>query len=130
MRFLLTTVSLDPPAGPPNPKLLEALGRLGEEMTRARVLIETGGMALQGPRLTLENGEIGITDGPFAEAKEVIGGFAIVEAASREEAIAHAKRFLDIHRAILGNAYRAVNEVRRLYGPWDAKPSGAGSRGA
>ena len=121
MRFLLTTKSLDAPMGPPNPKLLEALAKLGEEMTQLGVLVETGGMALQGPRITLEDGEIGVIDGPFAEAKEVIGGFAIVEVRSREEAIAHARRFLDIHREVLGKSYRAENEVRRLYGPWDAK---------
>src|SRR5262245_29603545 len=121
MRFMLTSVAVDAPTGPPSPQLLEALGKLGEEMKKAGVLVETGGMALQGPRVTLEDGEIGVTDGPFAEAKEVIGGFAIVEAASKEEAIAHARRFLDIHRTILGKSYRAVNEVRRLYGPWDAK---------
>jgi len=122
MRFLLTTVALDPPTGPPDPRLLEALGKLGQEMVKAGALIETGGMALHGPRVTLEDGEIGVTDGPFAEAKEVIGGFAIIEAASPEQAIAHARRFLDVHRDILGKSYRAVNEVRRLYGPWDAKP--------
>jgi|KBSSwiStaDraftv2_1062776.scaffolds.fasta_scaffold615091_2 hypothetical protein len=121
MRFLLTTAALDAPTGPLNPKLLEALGKLGQEMKQSGVLIETGGMALQGPKITLEDGEIGVTDGPFTEAKEVIGGFAIVEAASREEAIGHAKRFLNIHREILGKSFRAVNEVRRLYGPWDAK---------
>ncbi|HZF31161.1 MAG TPA: YciI family protein [Gammaproteobacteria bacterium] len=120
MRFLLTTKSLDAPTGPPNPKLIRALAKLGEEMTKAGVIVATGGMALSGPRVTLEDGEIGVTDGPFAEAKEVIGGFAIVEVASREEAIAHARRFLDIHREILGKSYRAENEVRRLYGPWDA----------
>ena len=122
MRFMLTTRSLDAPTGPPNPKLLEALGKLGQEMTKAGVIVLTGGMALSGPRITLEDGEIGVTDGPFAEAKEVIGGFAVVECASREEAVAHARRFLDIHRQILGKSYRAENEVRRLYGPWDAAP--------
>ena len=122
MRFLLTTRSLDARTGPPNPKLLEALGKLGEEMKQKGVIVLTGGMALQGPRITLEDGEIGVVDGPFAEAKEVIGGFAIVEAASREEAVAHARRFLDVHRQILGKSYRAENEVRRLYGPWDAAP--------
>jgi hypothetical protein len=122
MRFLLTTRSLDAPAGPPSRELLAALGKLGEELTKAGVLVLTGGMALTGPRITLADGEIGVTDGPYAEAKEVIGGFAVIECSSREEAVAHARRFLDIHRQVLGKSYRAENEVRRLYGPWDAAP--------
>ncbi|HEX5049678.1 MAG TPA: hypothetical protein VFX89_21370 [Gammaproteobacteria bacterium] len=57
-----------------------------------------------------------------SSAKEVIRGFAVIECSSREETVAHARRFLDIHRQILGKSYRADSEVRRLYGPWDAPP--------
>jgi hypothetical protein len=126
MRFLLTTApGKDSKQGAaPDPKLMAAIGKLGEEMTRAGVLLESGGLGLQGVSVRLSGGTVAVTDGPFAEAKEVIGGYAIVQVKSQEEAIEMAKRFLEVHRDVLGPSYEAENEVRRLYGPWDFGPQG------
>jgi hypothetical protein len=125
MRFLLTTApGKDSKQGAaPDPKLMAAIGKLGEEMTKAGVLLESGGLGLQGVRVRLSGGKV-VTDGPFAEAKEVIGGYAIVQVKSQEEAIEMARRFLEVHRDVLGPSYEAENEVRRLYGPWDFGPQG------
>ena len=121
MRFMLTSVSLHPGNPAPTPALFEAIGKLTEEMRSAGKYVDGGGMGSRSTRVTLTGGEI-VVDAPFAEAKEVIGGYAVVQVASHDEAIEMARAFLDLH---LGSSYRAENEIRRLYGPWDA-PEGSG----
>lgn len=83
----------------PTPELYAAIGRLAEEMTAAGVLVDMGGLrpSAEGARLRLKGGRISVKDGPFTEAKEVIGGFAVMQVASREEAIEHTRRFLQVH---------------------------------
>ena len=125
MRFMLTSVSLDPGNPAPTPELFEAIGKLSEEMSSAGKLVEAAGIGMRGTRLSLISGEI-VVDAPFAEAKEVVGGYAVVQVASHDEAVEMARRFLDLHRRILGSSYRAENEIRRLYGPWDAQERSRG----
>jgi hypothetical protein len=102
---------------PPSPALMEAIGTLSEELARAGVLLQVGGLlpSASGFRLHARDGRITATDGPFTEAKELIGGFAIMEAASREEALEHARRFLQVHVEVLGPDYRGEVEVRPMY---------------
>jgi len=98
--------------GPPTPEMQAAVGKLIDEMVRAGVLLATEGFMpdAKDVRVRLQRGEFLVTDGPFTEATEVIGGFALMEARSREEIIEHTKRFLrtmgggecEIHQ--LGNA--------------------------
>jgi hypothetical protein len=104
---------------PPPPPLMTAIGTLGQEMAKAGKLVEMGGLApsAKGALLNLENGTIRVTDGPFAESKEVIGGYAIMQAASRTEAIELARRFLQVHADILGRSYKGQVEVRQLFDP-------------
>ena len=101
MRYMMTIKGgADYEAGLPPPQdLVEAMGKLAEEMTRNGTLVDTGGLApsSQGMRIRLANGKRSVVDGPFAEAKEVIGGYAIVEARSKYEALALAQRVVDIH---------------------------------
>lgn len=127
MRFMLTVApDQNSEAGvAPDPKLMAAIEQLSEEMTKAGVLMESGGLSMRGVRVRLSGGKVAVTDGPFAEAKEVIGGYAVIQVKSQEEAIEMARRFLDIHREILGTSYEAESEIRRLYGPWDFAPEGA-----
>jgi hypothetical protein len=105
-------------AAPP-PPLMEAIAKLGAEMAQAGRLLEMGGLAPSsaGALLQLENGVIRVTDGPFAESKEVIGGYAIMRADSRAEAIELARRFLQVHADVLGKSYRGQVEVRLLSDP-------------
>jgi hypothetical protein len=108
---------------PPKPELVAAIGRLGEEMMKSGKLLEMGGLApsAMGALLTLDGGSVRVTDGPFAESKEVVGGYAIMEAGSKAEAIELGKRFLQVHADALGRSYRAELEVRQLF---DAPPQG------
>jgi hypothetical protein len=124
MRFLLTTPpdKNAAPGAPPDPKLMAAIGKLGEEMTKAGVLLETGGLSSKSVRVGLSGGELSVTEGPFTEAKELIGGYAIIQVKSVEEAVEMANRFLAVHRDVLGPTCEAQSEVRRLFGPWDFDP--------
>ena len=120
MRFMLMVKanSKSEAGAPPDPKLMAAIGNLTEEMSKAGVLVGTGGLlpSSAGARVRLSGGKITVTDGPFTEIKELIGGYAIVDVKSKEEAIEMAKRFLQIHADILGPEYEADSEVRQMFG--------------
>ena len=102
---------------PPKPELLAAIGKLTEDMVRAGVLVQTGGLlpSSTGARVHVSRGKLSVTDGPFAETKELVGGYAIVEAASRDEAIQLGRRFMELHAAVLGPSYDGECEVRQLF---------------
>ncbi|MGB9369783.1 MAG: YciI family protein [Xanthobacteraceae bacterium] len=101
MRFMaIIKATADYEAGrPPNPELIAAMGKLSEENQKAGIFEMGGGLlpSAQGHRLKMTGGKITVTDGPFAETKEVIGGFAILNYASHEDAIAGARRVMEIH---------------------------------
>jgi hypothetical protein len=99
----------------PSERLMSDMGKLIEEMTRSGQLISTAGLrpTSEGVRVRLRHGKVSTTDGPFTETKEVIGGYAIVEAKSKEEAIELTKRFLEVH----GDEWDIECEVRQLDGP-------------
>lgn len=80
--------------------LFAAMGEFVGEAMKNGSLIDTGGLqpTAKGKRVRLAGGQITVTDGPFAEMKEVIGGYALIEARSDDEALAMAKRFMDLHR--------------------------------
>lgn len=93
----------------PGPEDFERMGRLIAEMKAKGALIDTGG-AMDGSlelRVARRNGKDTITDGPFAESKEVVGGFALLEVADRDEAIEWTRRFLDL----VGDASCELHEV-------------------
>lgn len=121
MRFMmLVKGDKDYEAGaPPRPELMAAIGALGEEMAKAGKLLEMGGLApsAMGAMLNLEGGSVRVTDGPFSESKEVIGGYAVMEAGSKAEAIELGKRFLQVHADVMGRSYKAQLEVRQLFDP-------------
>ena len=106
---------------PPDPKLIAAIGQLSADMAKAGVLVDTGGLlpSSAGARIRLAGGKLTVTDGPFAEAKELIAGYAIVQAKSKEEAIELAKRFWKIHADVLGPSYVGEGEIRQLFDPAD-----------
>ena len=83
---------------PPSVDEMSRMGRLIEEETRKGVLIATGGClpSALGARVRAAGGELTTVDGPFTETKEVVGGFAILECASKAEAIEAAKRFMRV----------------------------------
>jgi hypothetical protein len=80
--------------------MMEAMGKLIEKYTKDGALVDTGGLAPSkgGFRMRLANGKLTTVDGPFAEAKEVIGGWAILKADSKEEIVRLTTEFMDLHR--------------------------------
>ena len=97
MRFL-TIYKTTEKGVPPTTEQMAAMGQLIEEMTNAGTLISTEGClpSAKGARVRLSNGKLTVTDGPFTESKELIAGFALIEATSKEEAIALTTRFLEV----------------------------------
>jgi hypothetical protein len=93
--------------------LMDAMGEFVTKSLSSGVLKETAGLkpTSDGQRIRLSKGKLHVTDGPFTEAKEVIGGFAIIEAASREQALDIARQFMDLHR-VHWPAFEGECEVR------------------
>ena len=115
MRFL-SMIRIDEKSGKkPSEKLMSDMGKLIEEMTRDGTLVTTAGLrpTAEGVRVRLRRGQLSTTDGPFTETKEVIGGYAMLEASSMKEAIELTKRFLAVH----GSEWDIECEVRPLDGP-------------
>ena len=96
---------------PPTQEEMANMGRLIEEMSRAGVLIATDGLqpSSKGVRVTISDGKFTVVDGPFAETKELIAGYAIIEAKSKEHAIELAKRFLEV-------VGEGESEIRLMHG--------------
>src|SRR4051812_10715828 len=81
------------------PKMFEEMGKFVEAGFKSGAVIDTAGLqpTSAGTRVKLSKGKITVTDGPFAESKEIVGGYALIEAKSREEALDLARRFMQIH---------------------------------
>lgn len=96
----------------PDEQLMRDMGRLIEEMTAEGSLLDTAGLrpTVEGKRVRLSDGRIRVVDGPFTETREVIGGYAILEAPSLERAIELTRRFLAVH----GDGWELECEVRQL----------------
>jgi hypothetical protein len=115
MRFL-SIIRVDESTGQaPSEQIMSDMGKLMEELTRDGKLVSTAGLrpTREGARVRLrKGGAVSVTDGPFTEAKEVIGGFAILEAATLQEAVELTRRFLRVH----GNEWDLECEVRPFDG--------------
>ena len=99
MRFLSLVKSAEN-QGPPPQALLDAIAKLTEDSLKDGSLVQTGGLGQTstGTRVRLSRGKVTVTDGPFSEAKEVVGGYAVLQAPSRREAIEATRRFLQLHQ--------------------------------
>ncbi|QXE35171.1 transcriptional regulator [Streptomyces sp. GMY02] len=116
-RFLsiISTDEKKAPTGGPSPELMRRMGELIEEMTKAGVLLDTAGLtpSAHGVRYRQTAGELTVTDGPFTEAKEVVGGYAILQAKDKEQAAEWVRRFVDIHE----EEYDITAELREIVEP-------------
>ena len=118
MRFM-SIVKGPENAGPPSPELMSAIDTLAQELFQKGVMLDMGGLlpTATGARIRLSGGKLTVTDGPFTEAKEVVGGYAIMKADSKAEAIEMGRRFMQLHADILGPALpdgaRDPADVRR-----------------
>ncbi|HEV3118865.1 MAG TPA: YciI family protein [Gemmataceae bacterium] len=122
MRFMMLVKSAEN-SGPPPKGLMDAMGKLAEEAVKAGTMLETGGLAptAMSTRVRLSRGQVTTTDGPFAESKEVIGGFAVFELKSKKEAIESAVRFMELHKQHWPG-WEGETEVRQIFGPEDFPP--------
>ena len=112
MRFLSMIRIRENTGQVPSERLMREMGELMQELTRTGQLVSTAGLrpTSEGVRVRLQNGKLSTVDGPFTETKEVIGGYAILEAKSKAEAIELTKRFLKVH----GDEWNLDCEVRQL----------------
>ena len=96
MKFLMTYASDS--SAPPTPEQMAAIGKFTVEMIKAGVVVMTGGLQrpAKGTHVRFADGQFAVTDGPYAETKELIDGFALIECKSREEALAHCERFMRV----------------------------------
>jgi hypothetical protein len=99
MKFMTMSRSAEN-AGSPPPALVEAMGDLVGEAFNAGVLVDAGGLlpSRAGAVMRLEGGKVTVTDGPFAEAREVVGGYAVFDVPSRTDVLDWARRFLELHQ--------------------------------
>ena len=115
MRFMTTVFARENQGAPPK-GLIEAIGKLGQEAGQAGVFVQMGGLqsTASGGRIRQAGPKLTVTDGPFAESKEVIGGFAIYDLATKAEAMAWAMRFMKLHLEHWAT-WEGECEVRAMY---------------
>lgn len=118
MRYMIIVTGSESLAasGPPPAALIEAIDRLSEEATKKGTLVSFGGLqpTSSGARMRVTNGKIITTDGPFIESKEVIGGFSIINVASKEAALEEARNFMELHR-VHWPKWEGEIEIRLMY---------------
>ena len=117
MRFMSIVTSPHPP-GMPSPKLLEAIQKLAEREIKAGRMLDTGGLlpVQTGAQVRIAEGKLNVIDGPFVEAKEVIGGYAIFDLRNKEEAVALATEFMQLHLDFMPG-WEGTCEVRAFMTP-------------
>jgi hypothetical protein len=122
MRFM-TLVKGSENAGIPPKELFDAIAKLAQES--AGVLVETGGLlpSAMGARVRVSKGKISTTDGPFTESKELVGGYAILEVKSKQEAIEYTQRFMELHKKHWPG-WDGETEIRQLADPVNFGPPG------
>ncbi|MGH3358276.1 MAG: YciI family protein [Nocardioidaceae bacterium] len=100
------------PTEDPSPELQAQMGKLYEEITKAGVMLDTAALAptSEGTLVSWSDGKFDFTDGPFTESKEVVGGYSIIQAKDKAEAIEWAKRFLEVQ----GQHQPCTAEVREI----------------
>jgi len=116
--MMLVKANKDSEAGaPPNPELMTAVAKLADEATARGVMVTAGGLlpSSQGVRIRVARGKTSVIDGPFAETKELVGGFAIFDLNSKKEAIESGRKFMQVHADILGASYEGELEIRPMF---------------
>ena len=117
MRFLMLVKHGENP-GPPPKDFLDAMAKLGEEAAKSGTMLQSGGLSplAKSTSVRLSRGQLTTIDGPFSESKEVVGGFAMFELKSKEEAIEGAKKFMELHKKYWPG-WEGETEVRQVLGP-------------
>jgi len=115
MRYLCLYKSERDSSAPPTQEEMMTMGQLIGEMMQKGVLLATEGCksSKSGARVTIDNGKCTVMDGPFAEAKEFVGGLAIIKVNSKAEAIEWTKRFL----SVVGKGTSEILEINEAQAP-------------
>jgi hypothetical protein len=102
---------------------MDAIAKLAEEESKTGTMLGGGGLGptALGARVRLSGGQINVIDGPFTEAKEIVGGYAQFELKSKEVAVESAVRFMELHRKYWPD-WEGETEVRQMLGPEDFPP--------
>src|SRR5438132_3724356 len=119
MRFMMIVKHAEN-QGPPPKQLMDAIAKLAEDEAKAGTMLGSGGLGptALGARVRLSRGQVTVTDGPFTEAKEVVGGYAEFELKSKKEAIQSAVRFMELHQKHWPG-WEGETEIRQIFGPED-----------
>jgi hypothetical protein len=119
MKFMMLVRHAENPGRPPK-ELMDAIAILSEEAINNGSMLGNGGLAptSQSTRVRVAKGKLTVTDGPFTEAKEMVGGFAQFELKSKQEAIDGAVRFMELHRKHWPE-FEGETEIRQIFGPED-----------
>jgi len=117
MRFMMLVKSAEN-CGPPPKALMEEIGKLAQEAVKSGTMVESGGLSptAMSTRVRVSNGKVTTTDGPFTESKEVVGGYAVFELKSKQEAIEGAMRFMELHKKHWPG-WEGETEIRQVFGP-------------
>jgi hypothetical protein len=116
MKYLMLIKHAESYRSQPIPQgLLDAMGEFVAAGFKSGVVKDTAGLkpTSEGFRVRSNGGKLKVTDGPFTESKEIVGGYALVEVGSNEEALHFARQFMDLHR-VHWPAFDAECEVRPL----------------
>src|SRR3979490_382186 len=119
MRFMMIVKHAEK-QGPPPKQLMDAIAKLAEEAAKAGTMLGSGGLGptALGARVRLSGGKVTVTDGPFTETKEVVGGYAQFELKSKEEAVKSAVRFMELHKKHRAG-WEGETEGRQMFDPED-----------
>ena len=122
MRFMALVKSAEN-SGPPPLKLMEAIAKLSEDAAKGGTMLEAGGLAptAMSNRVRLSKGKVTVIDGPFAETREVVGGYAVFEVGSKQEMIDATVKFMELHREHLPG-WEGETEIRQVFGSVDYNP--------
>lgn len=129
MRFMSIVTSAQ--TGPPTPELIEEMNKLANREIEAGRMVDMGGLmpVAMGARVRIAGGELSVIDGPFIEAKEMIGGYAIFEFNNKAEAVAAAVEFMQLHKDFMPG-WEGTCEIRELVTPGAEGGCPAGPPGA
>jgi hypothetical protein len=123
MRYMVF-VKMAENVGAPPAELVETMGKEMADAFASGWMVDAGGLypTSQSTEIRVTAGDVTVTDGPYAEAKEVVGGYSIIEVRSQDEAVAAARRVAEIHREHWPTWEGSV-EVRRIAGPDEGPPA-------
>jgi len=116
MRFMMIVKHAEN-QGPPPKELMDAIQKIAQDAAQAGTMVGSGGLAptAKGARVRLSGGQLTVSDGPFTEAKEVVGGYAQFDLNSKEEAVQSAVRFMELHKKHWPG-WEGETEVRQMFG--------------